>query len=873
MPKKLNRMKKITLALFALLLSTGFSFGQANILVKAPPGNNATTQVRAPNGNASHTTMRGCFLVTQAELTPYMLPGTNISSFGFTLTSGVTGSPVTGNFTVYLQNTNDATYLKGTSFAAAIAPMSNNYTGNMTIPVSATSTSISLTLTTPFTYTGGGIYVAYDWISTGPFSSTVATYMADNSLGVGGASNSTTIAPAVDAISTTAFRPVYLFGAPNTATNDVQVVAVEAPGSIAGVINTPHNIKAIIKNGSNTALSNVPVTLNVTGANPFTDTQTITTIASGAQTTVTFSAFNPQLAGVNSISVSVPTDQLPLNNSGTYSQSVSCNYMGQSPQPATYTAGVGFSTGNGIIGARMIPPVTSTCTGIRIGISSDAASVGKSIWGVLLNSSGTILATTNTIAITAPMQGSPQNFTFAAPQNLTSGTTYYLGMAQPAGTPAYFPLGSTTSGYIPTGLYVTTFTTGGAPSALTQNLGYFAIDAILAYTPPVITISPSSPTVCSGTSVSLTASGAATYTWNTSSTGSLVVVTPTAASVNYSLAGASSPGCPATSSITINTAVTPTVTSSATNTLICPGGSSSLSATGADTYSWSTGGLTQGISVSPASTSIYTVVGTATASGCYAISTVTVAVDIPSVSISGPSAICNGSSVTLTANGANTYSWSTGSSSTSVVVSPTVNTAYVLTGTTAAGCPGSQTLNITVNNPPSLTITALPGTTVCAGSQFTLSFVGANNYSIVAFNGTMNLSGSSQTIANGVIYSPTVTSIYTVTGTYSTTNTCPSTKTINVVVSTCTGVDELQPVGAQISVYPNPSAGFFNVEITGNNANTEIVVYNLLGVCVKKQKVKENHNRIDLTEEANGIYLVKIVEDNKVTKTIKLIKQ
>jgi hypothetical protein len=48
--------------------------------------------------------------------------------------------------------------------------------------------------------------------------------------------------------------------------------------------------------------------------------------------------------------------------------------------------------------------------------------------------------------------------------------------------------------------------------------------------------------------------------------------------------------------------------------------------------------------------------------------------------------ICAGQSVTLTANGANTYSWSTASSATSIAVSPTVNTTYTLTGSNGQGC-------------------------------------------------------------------------------------------------------------------------------------------------------------------------------------------
>jgi len=66
---------------------------------------------------------------------------------------------------------------------------------------------------------------------------------------------------------------------------------------------------------------------------------------------------------------------------------------------------------------------------------------------------------------------------------------------------------------------------------------------------------------------------------------------------------------------------------------------------------------------------------------------VTVTVNaIPSVSVtSSASLICNGQSATLTASGATSYSWNTTAPTTVIVVSPTVNTSYTVTGTTN-GC-------------------------------------------------------------------------------------------------------------------------------------------------------------------------------------------
>lgn len=64
--------------------------------------------------------------------------------------------------------------------------------------------------------------------------------------------------------------------------------------------------------------------------------------------------------------------------------------------------------------------------------------------------------------------------------------------------------------------------------------------------------------------------------------------------------------------------------------------------------------------------------------------------------MSSNSIICSGSSATLTGNAANSYSWSTGSTNTTIVVSPTASTMYTLTGYNNYSCTATTTIGITV---------------------------------------------------------------------------------------------------------------------------------------------------------------------------------
>ncbi|HNF72857.1 MAG TPA: hypothetical protein PLP34_10595, partial [Chitinophagaceae bacterium] len=107
------------------------------------------------------------------------------------------------------------------------------------------------------------------------------------------------------------------------------------------------------------------------------------------------------------------------------------------------------------------------------------------------------------------------------------------------------------------------------------------------------------------------------------------------------------------------------------------------------------------ITVTPASTTTYTVTGTNTTTGCTNTTTRTITVNsLPTVGTTVSNAtICAGSSTSITGTGASTYTWMPGSlSGTTINVSPASTTTYTVTGTSAAGCTGTATRTITVNN-------------------------------------------------------------------------------------------------------------------------------------------------------------------------------
>ncbi|MGZ4038760.1 MAG: LamG-like jellyroll fold domain-containing protein, partial [Bacteroidia bacterium] len=139
-----------------------------------------------------------------------------------------------------------------------------------------------------------------------------------------------------------------------------------------------------------------------------------------------------------------------------------------------------------------------------------------------------------------------------------------------------------------------------------------SVDSSVVTVRPNPTITVNSGAVCAGQSFTITPSGTTSY----SIQGGSNVVMPLSNST-YTVVGTDSAGCmssPVTSSVNVN--LTPTITASTNDSLICAGYSATLTAAGAGSYTWNPGAMTgTSITVSPTVTTTYSVVGTSTA-GC-----------------------------------------------------------------------------------------------------------------------------------------------------------------------------------------------------------------------------------------------------------------
>ena len=429
------------------------------------------------------------------------------------------------------------------------------------------------------------------------------------------------------------------------------------------------------------------------------------------------------------------------------------------------------------------------------------------------------------------------------PTTMCAGSTATLNAASAVTGYTWFP-GPLIGGSVVVGPVATTVYTVVASDGTCSGTAFVNLPTLPV---PTLAVVASSTLVCEGSPVTLTASGAASYSWTTpaNTTGAVITVNPIGPTL-YQVVGTNGVGCTSPQSQIVLTNPSPTVTISTNKTIACPGDAVNLLAggSGATSYAWTNGPGTAAYNVNPAFTTAYVVTGTGL--GCTTSKTITIAVVNASVSaVTSNTGICNGGSATLTASGANSYLWVGFVPGASAIVTPTASTVYTVNAVTTASaisCPSSANINITVYSNPTISIAATK-TVMCkpdSGPKLTASGAVTYTWSNNATTSTVNVA-------------PTITaSTYTVTGTDA--NGCVNSSVITIKVNTCTGINGIAVNDKALVVYPNPSNGEFT--ITGDSDIT-LKIVNELGQEVSNIKLSaQNDHKVSVSNLANGIYFI-----------------
>lgn len=387
----------------------------------------------------------------------------------------------------------------------------------------------------------------------------------------------------------------------------------------------------------------------------------------------------------------------------------------------------------------------ATATGVNTADASPVSTTNYTVTGTTNGCSGTATATVTVAASITVTVNSP---------NICAGATATLTAA---GANTYlWDDGSTTNPRLVSPATTTTYDVTGSSGGCSGT----ATATVTVNPQPTVTVN--SPTICAGGSATLTANGAANYVWDDGSTNSTLTVSP-ATTTTYTVSGSTgSCSATATATVTVSSSLNVTVNSPT----ICEGQSATLTAAGATTYLWSDGSTDNPLIVTPASSISYTVTGTSLS--CSGTANADIIVNpVPVVTVNSPS-VCAGTAATLTAAGATTYLWNTGSTVNPLSVSPPTTTSYTVTGT-EQGCSATATSTVTVNPAPTVTVNS---PTICAGDAATLTASGATTYL-----------WSTGEVTDNISVSPASTTTYTVAGTdFGCTTTVTSTVTVNQVI-------------------------------------------------------------------------------------------
>jgi hypothetical protein len=212
--------------------------------------------------------------------------------------------------------------------------------------------------------------------------------------------------------------------------------------------------------------------------------------------------------------------------------------------------------------------------------------------------------------------------------------------------------------------------------------------------PPVVS-GGNNQDVCSGDSITLSGSGAATYSWDNNVLDGVSFIPVT--TQTYSVIGTAANGCSDTATVTVTVNALPDVNAGPDQS-ICEGNSVTLSGSGAPTLTWDNN-VQNGSTFTPTVTQTYTLTGT-NASGCTAVDQVTVTVNqAPTVSLGPDTVVCENNfpyQITATGSPGASYSWDNGATGNPISVS-TAGT-YVVTITDNNGC--TATDDIVVESDP-----------------------------------------------------------------------------------------------------------------------------------------------------------------------------
>lgn len=510
--------------------------------------------------------------------------------------------------------------------------------------------------------------------------------------------------------------------------NSTSLYAISAPGNTYAWIsgqNTPlievtpltTTMYTVMVTDANGCTNQSSTTINVNNI-PTPSINGVTSICQGESTSLTVTGGNNyQYSWSNGANTN--TIVISPQSTSQYSVTVTDAYGCQGSAVATVT--IGSMPNVGIMGETQICEGQTTQLSVPVGYSyrwsnnSIASSITTSVAGqysvTITNNMG--CSTSDTVHV---IVNELPPLSFGMHHSICAGQSYTYTLPEIENiiyTWSNHAVGNTIT-VQNTGVYTVTATNQyGCQRSASDSLSVHPIPT------PVISGETS---ICRGSSTILTATGGDSYQWSNGATTSDIAVFPNN-QTTYSVTATNAYGCSASTSTTVIVKVLPSITFNG-ETAFCEGTSTTITAVGGVSYSWSTNSSSNSIHIAEPGTYYVTVMNSA---GCQRIDSIAITTyATPTIDILGNTSICEGASEILSATGAISYQWSTGENGSSIAIVPTNTTTYTVTGTDINGCSAIAVKTIHVEALPNVQISGV--FEICQGDTTTLLATGGATY-------------------------------------------------------------------------------------------------------------------------------------------------
>lgn len=444
---------------------------------------------------------------------------------------------------------------------------------------------------------------------------------------------------------------------------------------------------------------------------------------------------------------------------------------------------------------------------------------------------------------------------------------------------------------------VTVGANGGVISVIANNIcGSSTIQTlditVISVAPPLPSSITGDTTVCNGTFQNYTVNNdpfATSYTWSLPVSWTGIGITNSINSIAGTISGTISVtannacGNSAPQTLYVNVNSVPSQPTNITGSVsVCVGDSQNYSVTidpFATSYTWSLPVTWTGTSTT---NSINSIVGIS--SGTISVTADNVCgnsipqtlnvntISIPSQpsTISGSMSVCEGNLQNYSVTNdpfATSYTWSLpatwiGTSTTNSInsITGTTDGTISVTANNACGNSTTQTLNVSVNLLPTVTL-SLNATNVCIDNA------------VFAFSGGFPLGGTYS--GNGVStgnFNAAIAGVGINTITYSFTdgNGCTNTSTDQITVDNCTEL--VENTEKEFFIYPNPTEGTLHLISSEKYLGSSVVIFDILGNIVLSSYINSTHTSFDISTFSSGLYFIEC-KNEKCNQTFKIIKK